>query len=154
MGRNRFEYERYRILSERYGVAEQEVKRIVASFFDAVASEAGRLPFNTPKKIFSKEAFVSYTKVTHLPFIGRIGPVYSRYLKWRANEAQELGMVPRSAYRRRMTQSDIEATAAAILSGQVPPELRKRKGKELFERVWLVGQEKKKSARQVIPKKD
>ena len=52
-----------------------------------------------------------------------------------------------------VTQSDIESTAEAILSGVTPPPLIKRKNKELFERVWLVGQDGKKSARQVIPKK-
>ena len=152
MGRNRKEYERYRELSSRHDVSEEEVKRILASFFDCIFYDARSLPFDNPRRIFSRDKFLEYAKVRQIPFIGRLGPVYSNYLKWRANESQTLEMAPRSSYRRRMTQSDIENTAAAILSGQAPPQLRKRKGKEMYERVWLVGQDGKKSARQVIPK--
>ena len=154
MGRDRKEYVRYRDLSSRFGLAEEEVKRIVASFFSIVFTDARSLPFDNPKRIFSKEKFDEYVKVRHIPSIGRIGPVYSNYLKWRANESQQIDMAPRSSYRSGVTQNDIENIADAILSGSSPPPLRKRKGKEMFERVWLVGQDGKKSARQVIPKKE
>ena len=154
MGRNRHEYTRFRILAERYGVDEQDVRRIVYSFFDTVISDARGLPFDNPKKIYTKDRFNEFIKVRQIPYIGRIGPVYSRYLKWRANESQALEMAPRSSYRRRITQSDIESTAVAVLSGQTPPLLTKKKKSEMFERVWLVGQEGKKSARQVIPKEE
>lgn len=153
MGRNRKDFERYRSVSAKTGVSEEEVKRILASFFGCIFSDARSLPFDNPRRIFSRDKFLEYAKVRQIPFIGRLGPVYSNYLKWRANESQMLDMAPRSSYRRRMTQSDIENTAATILSGQAPPQLKKRKGKEMYERVWLVGQDGKKSARQVIPKK-
>jgi len=153
MGRNRKEYERYRKISSRHDVSEEEVKRILASFFEVVFADARSLPFDNPRKIFSKDKFEEYVKVRHIPFIGRIGPVYSNYLKWRANVSQQIEMAPRSSYRSRRTQSDIESTAAAILSGETPPPLKKKRGKEMYERVWLVGQDGKKSARQVIPKK-
>ena len=153
MGRNRKEYERYRIVSASHNVSEEEVKRILASFFSSVLSDARSLPFDNPKRIFSKEKFEEYVKVRHIPFIGRIGPVYSNYLKWRANESQQIEMAPRSSYRKRRTQGDVESIAAAVLSGKTPPPLRKRKGNEMYHRVWLVGQDGKKSARQVIPKK-
>ena len=153
MGRDRKEYVRYRDLSSRFGLAEEEVKRIVASFFSIVFTDARSLPFDNPKRIFSKEKFDEYVKVRHIPSIGRIGPVYSNYLKWRANESQQIDMAPRSLYRRRRTQSDIESIAAALLSGQAPPPMEKKKGNEMYHRVWLVGQDGKKSARQVIPKK-
>ena len=152
MGRNRSEYARFRILSERYGLDEQEVKKIVSSFFETVLSDARGLPFNNHRKIYRKDKFDEYAKVRNIPFIGRIGPVYSRYLKWRANVSEQLEMAPRSSYRMGVTQSDIESTAEAILSGVTPPPLNKRKKSELFERVWLVGKDGKKSARQVIPK--
>ena len=153
MGRNRKEYERYRELSLRHDVSEEEVKRILASFFSILFSDARSLPFDNPRRIFSKEKFNEYIKVRNIPFIGRLGPVYSNYLKWRANESQQIEMAPRSSFRKRRTQSDIESTAAAILSGKTPPPLKKRKGNEMYHRVWLVGQDGKKSARQVIPKK-
>ncbi len=153
MGRNRKEYERYRELSSRHDVSEEEAKRILASFFSIILGDARSLPFDNPKRIFTKEKFDEYVKVRNIPFIGRIGPVYSNYLKWRANESQQIEMAPRSSYRSRRLQSDIESTAAAILSGETPPPLKKKRGKEMYERVWLVGQDGKKSARQVIPKK-
>ena len=152
MSRNSRDSARYRILAERYCLTETEVKKVVDSFFSVLCQDAKRLPFDNPRRIYSCEGFQRFVKVRQLPFIGRIGPVYSKYLKWRANESSLIEMAPRSSYRRRVTQSDIEDTAEAILSGQTPPQLRKRKGKEMYERVWLVGQDKKKSARQVIPK--
>lgn len=129
------------------------MKRILASFFSIILGDARSLPFDNPRRIFTKDKFEEYVKVRHIPFIGRIGPVYSNYLKWRANVSQQIEMTPRSSYRSRRSQSDIESIAAAILTGQAPPPLNKKRGKEMYERVWLVGQDGKKSARQVIPKK-
>ena len=143
---------RCRILAERYGLTDTEVRKVVDSFFSVLCHDAKSLPFDNPRKIYSCEGFQRFVMVRQIPFIGRLGPVYSKYLKWRANESSLIEMAPRSSYRRRVTQSDIESTAGAILSGQTPPPLRKRKGKEMYERVWLVGQDGKKSARQVIPK--
>lgn len=153
MGRDRKDSIRCRSVASRFSVAEEEVKRIVASFFSVIYVDARSLPFDNPRRIFSKEKFGEYLKVRHIPYVGRIGPVYSNYLKWRANESVGMDMAPRSSYRRRITQGDIEATAAAILSGRTPPPLEKKRGSEMYERVWLVGQDGKKSARQVIPKK-
>ena len=152
MGSNRRERARYRTLSEKFGIEESEVRRIVTSFFDVFTVDARSLPFDNPRKIFSKEVFESRTKVRNIPYIGRLGPVYSRYLKWRQNESKELLQRPRSGYRIRMTQDDIENIAEAVLSGNPLPEIRNRKKSEMFERVWMVGKDGKKSARQVIEK--
>ena len=143
---------RLRDVAERHGLTEDEVGRIVSSFFICMFLDARRLPFDNPRKIYTKDMFEDFVKVRQVPFIGRFGPVYSRYRKWRANESQSVAMAPGSSYRSRIRQSDIEATAAAIFSGQTPPPLNKRKKSELFDRVWLVGQDGRKSARQVIPK--
>ena len=153
MGRLWREYTRCRILAERYCLTDTEVKKVVDSFFSVLCHDAKKLPFDNPKRIYSCEAFQRFVTVRQIPFIGRIGPVYSKYLKWRANESSLIEMAPRSSYRTRVLQSDIENTAASILSGAAPAPLKKRKGKEMYERVWLVGQDGKKSARQVIPKK-
>ena len=153
MGRPWKEYTRCRILAERYGLTDTEVKKVVDSFFSVLCHDAKRLPFDNPRRIYSCKGFQGFVTVRQIPFIGRIGPVYSKYLKWRANVSEQLVTAPRSSYRRRILQSDIEATAEAILSGSTPPPLEKKKGSELYERVWLVGQDGKKSARQVIPKK-
>ena len=128
-----------------------EVRKVIRSFFDSII-EARTLPFSNEKKIFSAEKFNSYVTVWNVPFIGRIGPVYSRYLKWRANESKNFIQEPRRNYRSRITQSDLELMAEEILSGKTPSPLRKRKGNEMYNRVWLVGQDGKTLARQVIPK--
>lgn len=139
-------------MSEEVGVPVPEVARAVKSFFDAVANSARRLPFDDRNRIYSREKFDEFVNVANIPYIGRLGPVYSRYLKWRENESKELLQKPRSDYRSRMTQDDIENIADAILSGNPLPELRKRKKSEMFERVWMVGKDGKRSARQVIEK--
>ena len=137
MGRNRREYARFRSLSVKYGLEESEVKRIVTSFFEVFGADARSLPFDNPKKIFSKDVFDGKVTVRQIPFVGRLGPVYSNYLK--------------GSYRSGITQNEIENMAVAALSGSAP-SLERRKKSEMFDRVWLVGQDGKKSARQVIPK--
>ena len=151
MGRNRKEYARFRSLSARYGLGESEVRRIVTSFFEVFGMDARSLPFDNPKKIFSRDVFDGKSTVRQIPYIGRLGPVYSNYLKWRANESGQFQMVPRSSYRSGITQNEIENMAVAALSGSAP-SFEKKKKSEMFDRVWLVGQDGKKSARQVIPK--
>lgn len=42
--------------------------------------------------------------------------------------------------------------ADEILSGKLPTPVKKRKGSELYKRVWYVEQDKKRLARQVIQK--
>lgn len=123
----------------------------MTSFFEVFGADARSLPFDNPKKIFSKDVFDGKVTVRQIPFMGRLGPVYSNYLKWRANESGQFQMVPRSSYRSGITQNEIENMAVAALSGSAP-SLKRKKKSEMFDRVWLVGQDGKKSARQVIPK--
>ena len=154
MVRNRIDELEYRRIAEEVGVSPDTVRSVVNSFFDTILCDARSLPFNNYRKIFTKEKFSEYSVVRNIPSLGRIGPVYSRYLKWRANESQCLTQVPRSSYQSRFSQSEVENMAAEILSGGTPSPVNKKKNSELYERVWLVGQGGKKSARQVIPKED
>jgi len=150
--RNRTEEAVYGLVADELGLSISDVRLAVSSFFGEIVSESRALPFNNERKIYSKEKFAEYERAWNIPYIGRIGPVYSRYLKWRGNESKNIVQEPRSNYQSRITQSDIEDMAEAILSGRTPTPLRKRKGNELYNRVWLVGQDGKKLARQVIPK--
>ena len=145
------ELRNFEIVAKQLGVSVSDVKNIVNSFFDVLVSESRKLPFDNPQKIFSKEAFDRLAVVRQIPFIGRLGPSYSRYLKWRANEAKEIKMVPKHLARKKFTKDEVEAIAEMVLKGEgyAPPE---RKRNNNYKRVWLVGQEGKKSARQVIPK--
>ena len=154
MGRNRRDEQEYRRIADELGVDVEDVRSAVYSFFYEILGEARKLPFDNHRKIFTKEKFSEYAVVRNIPYIGRLGPVYSRYLKWRANEARDITQVPRSSYQSRLLQSEIENMAAEILSGRTPSPVKKAKYSELYERVWLVGQDGKKSARQVIPKEN
>lgn len=143
----------YESMANELGCTSSEVKRAVMSFFSVVIMEAGSLPVDTDRKIFTKAKFDEFVKVHNIPYIGRIGPVYSRYLKWRSNEAEGLPKAKRSDYRVGFSRSEIENIAEEILSGGTP-QIKKKKNSELFDRVWMVGKDGKKSARQVIPKED
>ena len=152
MRKNRLEEAELKLLSDESGIPVSEVRRVIHSFFDTIIKESRALPFDNEQKIFTKEKFAEYEKAWNIPYIGRIGPVYSRYLKWRGNEAKNSGQMLRSNCRAVMTQDEIEHMAEEILSGRTP-SLTKKKNSELFNRVWVVGKTGKKSARQVIPKK-
>lgn len=134
------------------GISADEVRKIVSSFFDDIAQQVDKLPYDDVRRIYSKEVFNCHTCYFNIPSIGRIGTSYSRYLQWRANEAKSIEQVHRSHYQSRLTQNDIEHMAEEILSGKTPSPVYKKKGNELYNRVWLVKPEGKKLARQVIPK--
>ena len=142
----------FKSIAQRYGLSVTEVRRAVNSFFGIIASEANHLPFDSATRIYLKDKFDEYGTVRNIPYIGRIGPSYSKYLKWRANEAKNLKLVARSQYRSRLTQGDLDYIAGEILAGRTPPPIRKRKGNEMYNRIWVIGKEGKRLAYQVIPK--
>lgn len=151
--KNRLDDFAFQSIASSLGLPAKEVKRAVVSFFDSMLCEAKKLPFDTARKIYSPAKFGEYSRVWNVPSVGRFGPAYSRYLLWRRNESRLLEQEPRSNYRFGLTQSEIETMAEEILSGSSPSPLIKKKGSDLYQRVWLVGKMGKKSARQVIPKK-
>lgn len=152
--RNRQADEDYRILAEQFGLSPFAVSSIVGSFFGAIVSESRKLPFNNPRRIYTKEKFGEYETATNIPFIGRIGPVYSRYLSWRRNEARLQEQVNRNAYRQRVSRDEIEAIAEEIFAGGIPVFPEKKKTNKMYNRVWMVGKHGKRMARQVIPKEN
>lgn len=153
MGRSRTDEADYRRIAESCGVDVSDVRRAVQSFFEVIVKDASALPFDNPRRIFKKAAFDWFIRVRNIPYIGRIGPVFSRYRKWRANEAKTIVQKPRALYSgRKYTEEDIEHIAECVLSGQPFPEIEKKRGSDLFNRVWVIDTEGKRSARQVIPK--
>ena len=141
-----------RSIAEELGVSEIEVQRAITSFFGIITGYARSLPFDSERRIYSHDKFDEYVNVTNIPFIGRVGPVYSRYLCWRRNEAKTIGQVKRKEFDTDIEKINIEEIAEALLSGKPLPQKEKHKKSEKFNRVWYVGKDKKKSARQVIPK--
>lgn len=154
MYRNRRDDPVFLRVAEETGIPVSEVGKAVRSFFASIKNEARTLPLDNPKKIYRKEVFDTFAFARMIPFIGRIGPVYSRYLAWRRNESKLDVQVPRSRYRTRLLQDDIEHMAEDILAGKAPLPVCKKKGNELYKRVWVVGKDGKKLARQVIPKEN
>lgn len=151
MYRNKTEEAIFKNIAGHTRTTASEVKRAVASFFSVIALESDKLPFDDERKIYTRDKFEDFVQVYNLPYIGRIGPVYSRYLKWRSNDAHGLPRNKRSDYQVGLSRGEIEDIVETILSGGTPQIIRK-KNSELFNRVWLVGKDGKKSARQVIPK--
>lgn len=140
----------YRRIADDSGLSFSEVKKAVTAFFDIIAIEARPLPFDNTRKIYSARAFKEYERIYCIPYVGRIGTSHTRYLRWRANEAKGEVMVPRSAYRKSLSEADIESLAMNALAGKRVKIESKRK--QPFSRVWMVDVEGKKQARQVIPK--
>jgi len=131
-----------------------ETRRAVQSFFDVILSEARKMPFNDERRIYYQELFNDYVQVWHIPFIGRIGPVYSRYLKWRENESKTLGQVNKEVLKKQKRKEDVEAAAERLFLGEDMTPLKKKKGSEMYNRIWMVGRNGKRSAHQVIPKNE
>lgn len=140
-----------RVVAEELGISPSHVRRAVSSFFDSFARDARALPFDNIGRIYTRDRFDSFVRVFSVPRIGRFGPVYSRYLKWRRNEIRNIVLGKRSDYRTRMTQDDIENIAEDILSGRTPTIPRRSKS-ELFKQVWVFGKEGRWLAHHVIPK--
>lgn len=149
--RNRLEEATYRSIAESFSLDYETVRTIISSFFGSIVGESRSLPFNDSRKIFTKQKFDEYVSVTNIPYIGRIGPSYTRYLKWRANASRDIEQKAAGDFRSRLTEDEIEEAATKILSGE-SVELRKKKTTDLYKRVWLVGKTGKRQARQVIPK--
>lgn len=154
MHKNRLEDADFQQISRALGVPASEVRRAVYSFFGIIIREARALPFDDASRIYTRERFEDFVKVHNIPSIGRIGPIYSRYLKWRGNEAKNQIQVSRGDYRAGISQGEIEHIAAEILSGNTPPPVNKKKATEKFNRIWMIGRVGKRMARQVIPKED
>lgn len=151
---SRIEARDYEQVATALGIDKNEVARAVSSFFDVILSDARQLPYDNVHRIYSKGAFDAKAVIRSLPGIGRIGPSYSKYLKWRANEAKDVDMLPRSAFKSGLTPEEIEQVAKEALSG-ISPDISKRKRtkRSQYRRVWLVGEEHRTTAKQVIPKK-
>lgn len=152
MSRSLREESDYRLVAGSLSVDVSDVRRVVSSYFGMVLSDARSLPFDNHRRIYSRDVFDGFVKVRNIPSVGRLGPVYSRYLKWRANESGGYDMVPRGFYTGGLTRGEIEDIAADAIAGRVPSLPDRRRNSDLFDRVWLMGSDGRRSARQVIRK--
>ena len=144
----------FSLISEAEGVDKTEVKRAVESYFGLFVSDAAKLPFDDPTKIFSKGRFGKLVKVRCIPHIGRLGPSYTRYLRWRANESKSEDMIPKPKHYSGYRSEDVEAYAESLLSGEIPEPPKKTRRTGAYASVWLVGDDGRKQAGQVITKRN
>lgn len=151
---NKVDEIRFREISDRYGLTPSEVRNIVQSYFGSIVRAAKKLPFNTPRKIYTHAAFRDYERIWNIPCIGRIGTIYSRYMSWRANEAKGIEQMPVPEKSTGYTQEEIEELAKVLLDGGLPKDHTpvKAKRNKTFTKVWIVTKDGKKSAKQVIKK--
>lgn len=146
---------RCRCISDETALPQREVMKAVEAYFDSIVEKTRSLPFDTPKRIYSRAAFARCSFVVNIPYIGRIGPVYSRYLKWRSSESRDIDMVSRADVREDHFRPMIEEAARDALDGKAVDvrALRERIPRGKYEKVWLVDAEgRRRSARQLIKK--
>lgn len=141
--------EAFNSIAQEFDVPVDEVRKTVLSFFDGIVLDAKKLPFDNPRRIYTKKAFDEYEQVHNIPFIGRIGTNHGRYMKWRANEAKKVNMVMRSTYKHGLSEEDIETIAENALAGIPYIPVKKHNN---FQRIWMIGENGKRQARQVIPR--
>jgi len=153
MARSKVNSAKVRTVADSLGISEAEVRRCVNAFFGVIVCYARTLPFNNPTRIYSKDKFNDYVRVWNLPYLGRIGLVWGRYLDWRANVSESLGQKRKSVYRDKLSRDEIETIAGAVLSGDAF-SLPEKSKKENYKRVWIVGKDGKRLARQVLPKEE
>lgn len=144
-------------IAEASALPQREIEKAVESYFDSIVEKTKALPFDTPKRIYSRAAFARCSFVVNIPYIGRIGPVYSRYLKWRSSESNEVDMVMRKDAKSDHLKPLIEKATIDALSGMKvdAASLRSRIPKGRYSRVWYMNPDgTKRAARQVIKKEN
>lgn len=144
-----------RSIASETGLDAREAGKAVSSFFYVLLSEFRSLPFNSPGRIYTPAAFSSLSKVFNIPYIGRVGTMYSKYRKWRASVSAELDTINRSDIRQDSRRDMLDtAYHDAIHGRQVDASAMKgRNVKGRYTTVWLIDENgHRKVARQVIKK--
>lgn len=150
MKTSRLDNRRFREIASDLSLPVSEVRRAVGSFFGTIVSYSRTLPFDTKYKIFKRYAFKPYVRVFNIPLIGRIGPVYSRYLSWRTNEANKEVQEISDRRRHKWVNEVVETLASAALSGEQISVPERKKRNAINKYVWIIDKEGKKRARQEI----
>lgn len=146
----------FRDIASKYGIEISESKRIVNSFFEILQLEARALPFDDDTRIYTREKFGELVSVYQIPFVGRLGPVYSKYLSWRKNDVDAIEQMGRNVFRKVTLKEKAEMLAKQILSGNTVSGCSFKEFNRIakHKRVWMVGVNGKKLANQVISVKN
>lgn len=142
----------FRQIARQTGIEYSKVENALRAYFGEIIWTARKLPFCGRTKIFTSDGFDKYRFVRNIPYIGRIGPIYGRYLKWRAKENSENETVNRKKAKEHYSSPIIEQAMKDILDGKKPDieSLKGRIPKGVYRKVWICSENGKKSARQMI----
>lgn len=137
------------------GLSEVEVQKAIVSFFDDIVVCTRKLPFNNIKRIYTADAVADKACVYNIPYIGRLGPIYSKYISWRRDVSEEYDMVLREDVRDIHLKERIEELAELALSGhRVTRDMLKDPiPSGLYHKVWIIDKEgRRKAAKQLFKK--
>lgn len=138
------------------GYDTRAIERAVSAYFSVIISDVRRLPFNSHSRIYKPDAFEENGYVVNIPYLGRLGTVYSRYRKWRASVSSENDTVRKEDARSKYFEPLVEEEARKALRGERVNvyRLRERVPSGMYRRVWIMkGNGKRSSARQMIVNK-
>ena len=141
--------------AESNGLNSNEVVKAIVAYFDDMVIAVRSLPFNNVTRIYTADAVDKLAPVYNIPCLGRIGPIYSLYLKWRREEAKEQETELREVVKRRHLSERIEQAAAMALSGRRVSAsfLDDPIPRGMYRKVWIIDANgKRRVARQVYKK--
>jgi hypothetical protein len=137
------------------GLNEVEVQKAIVSFFDDIVVSTRKLPFDNIRRIYTADAVEDKACVYNIPYIGRLGPVYSQYLKWRGDIANDYELVLREDVRGIHLNERIEELAGLALSGhRVTRDMMKDPiPAGMYHKVWIIDKEgRRRAAKQLFKK--
>lgn len=133
-------------------VSRGEIQKAIVSFFDDMLVQIRKLPFDNARRIYTHDAIEERAPVFNIPSLGRIGPVYASYLKWRREEALNEDMELRETVKTRYRDERIEEAAKLAKEGKrITNEFfRNIIPSGAYKKVWFIDKGgKRKVAKQV-----
>ena len=138
-----------------HGLDIGEVVKAVLCFFDDIVLTTRRLPFDNIRRIYTADAVADKACVYNIPYIGRLGPVYSQYLKWRSECAEEQEIVSRADVYAKHRAEKLDKAFDLVMSGKKIPEgyLRDPIPASLYHKVWIIDKDgRRRAAKQLFKK--
>lgn len=143
------------VIADAFGIPESEARRAVVSYFDSIVDAFKASHFDDLTRIYMRDAFDERSSVVNIPYIGRIGHVYSKYLKWRSDASASLDTVRRDRRRRVGLAETIEQLAERALAGEKIRGIGRLKVPAgTYKNVWVVSKAGKRAATIVIKNKE
>jgi len=148
------ERRRAALVAGKLGMDARDVAAAVGAWFGAVVAAGRRMPLDRAWRIYSKERLGAMGGVFNVPHVGRIGPSYGKYLRWRADVSRSLSMVGARRAAAVHRAETVESLAAMALRGERIGSTRigGRLPPGRYRRIWMLGAGGRRAARQLIRK--